>query len=227
MIALAAGLLLAAVTGAIVLRLTSAAPPAPTILSGPSSPTTSTDAVFTFEDSQPGVDFECSLDGGGFAACAGGTTYRGLGDGTHSFQVAARAGRSPLSPPATYAWVVDVAGGSFSISGGITGLLYPGGPALPLDLVLANPWGYDLRVLGVAIDVQGPNLLCQPSGNLVVTPLPSPVVVAAHSTRSLSQLGAPPPTVRMVDLAANQDACKGGTFTFTFTGHGVEAAAPG
>jgi hypothetical protein len=214
------------VTIAIVLGLTSAAPPVPTILTGPSSPTTSTSASFTFADSQTGVDFECSLDGGGFAACASGSTYRGLADGTHAFRVAARSGRGPASRPATYSWVVDVVGGSFSISGSVTGFLYPGGPARPLDLVLTNPWAYDLRILTIGIAAQGPNPDCLASDNLIITAFTGPVVVPGGSTRSLSQLGAAVPTVRMPDLATNQDACKGGTFTFTFTYHGVEAAAP-
>ncbi len=220
-----AALLLAALTGAIVLTLTPPSPPPPTILTGPSSPTTSTDAGFTFEDSQAGVDFECSLDGGGFAACGSGVSYRGILDGAHTFRVAASAGGSPLSRPATYSWVVDVVGGSFSIEGDITGALYPGGPALPLDLVLTNPWGYDLRVLTIGIGAEGPNPYCAASDNLIVTPFTGPVVLPGNSTRSLSQLGALQPTVRMPDLATNQDACKSGTFTFTFTYHGVLATA--
>lgn len=216
-------LLLAALTVAIVLRLTSPAPPVPTILTGPSSPTTTTTASFTFADTQAGVDFECSLDGGGYATCVSGTAYLGLADGTHVFRVAARAGRSPLSRPATYPWVVDVVAGSFSISGSVSGLLYPGGPALPLDLVLTNPWGYDLKLLTIRIGAEGPDPDCAASDNLIFTPFTGPVVVPGDSTRSLSELGAPQPTIRMPDLATNQDACKGGTFTFTFTYHGVQA----
>ena len=46
------------------------APPSPTIDSGPSDPSNSTSASFTFSDSEPGVSFRCQLDGGGFSACS-------------------------------------------------------------------------------------------------------------------------------------------------------------
>jgi hypothetical protein len=65
-------------------------------------------AVFKFSSPEPNVTFECSLDGGAFAACASGDSFGPIGDGTHSFTVRARdrAGNVDPAPP-TAAWSVD------------------------------------------------------------------------------------------------------------------------
>src|ERR1700756_3299465 len=79
---LLAGVLTAA-TLVLTLRVTLSAPPAPTILRGPESPTSSTTATFIFTDEANGVVFQCSLDAGASSLCASGKTYTGLGDGRH------------------------------------------------------------------------------------------------------------------------------------------------
>ena len=62
--------------------------------------------------------------------------------------------------------------------------------------------------------------------NLTVTQtLLVPATIAKNSTRSLQQLGIAPsswPTVTMPNLATNQDACKGATFTLGYTGMAVK-----
>lgn len=75
-------------------------PPETTITSGPSGPTASTDATFTFSSPEAGSTFECSLDGGGFSGCSSPKTYSSLSDGGHVFQVRAvdRAGNVDGSP---------------------------------------------------------------------------------------------------------------------------------
>jgi len=81
-------------------------PPAPTITSSPSNPTTSTTATFAFSDTQAGVGFSCSLDSSAFASCASGTTYTGLTGGSHTFEVEAVVGSNPASVPATSTWTI-------------------------------------------------------------------------------------------------------------------------
>jgi hypothetical protein len=73
-------------------------PPAPSITSGPTNPTTATGATFTFSDSEAGVTFECKLDTAAFATCASPTSYSGLTLGTHTFQVQARNAVGTSSP---------------------------------------------------------------------------------------------------------------------------------
>jgi hypothetical protein len=86
-------------------------PPETTIQDGPPDPNGSGSATFEFTgaDTGAGVDhFECALDGAGFAGCASPTTYNGVPDGPHTFQVRAvdAVGNSDSSPEA-YTWTID------------------------------------------------------------------------------------------------------------------------
>ena len=80
--------------------------PAPTIIRVPSNPTSSTSATFRYVDSEPGVDFRCSLDSLTLTTCAtGGVTFRGLDQATHTFQVEAILG-SVVSPTTSFVWAI-------------------------------------------------------------------------------------------------------------------------
>ena len=126
--AILAALLLAGVlttaTLVLTLRVTLSAPPAPTILHGPESPTSSTTATFIFTDEANGVVFHCSLDAGAYSVCASGKTYTGLGNGRHTFRVNARNSSGQASKPASYGWIVDT-----GTSEGQLG--FPGGGSKP------------------------------------------------------------------------------------------------
>ena len=260
---LLAGVLTAA-TLVLSLRVTLGAPPAPTILRGPESPTSSTTATFIFTDEANGVVFGCSLDAGAYSVCANGETYTGLGDGRHTFRVTARNSSGQASKPASYGWIVDtgtsegqlgfpggskpqpspagggspasppapawtvVVKGSFAISGNTTGLFAPG-VTEPLDLSFTNPFGFALKVLSVTITVQHgttqgghANPGCDgPTNMVVIQGFTGAVTVPGHTTTSLQALGVPQaewPHVEMPDLSTNQDACKGTTFTFSYSG---------
>jgi hypothetical protein len=90
--------------------------PAPAITSSPANPTSSTTASFTYTDSQPGVIFECQIDGDGFITCPrAGMVYYGLAAGSHTFAVDAVSGHS-ASSPTTYAWVVDTTVPALTVS---------------------------------------------------------------------------------------------------------------
>ncbi len=80
-------------------------PPAPTILTGPANPTTSSSASFTFSDSQAGVTFKCSRDNALFTTCASGIAYSGLAQGNHTFQVEAVSGSS-TSNATSVSWAI-------------------------------------------------------------------------------------------------------------------------
>ena len=63
---------------------------------------------FTFGSDQPGVTFQCSVDGSPFAACAAETTLTGIGAGTHVLAVRALDAAGNADPsPASQAWAVD------------------------------------------------------------------------------------------------------------------------
>ena len=203
--------------------------PAPTITVHPNNPTSDPEATFGFTGTGT---FECKLDGSSFSPCTSQKIYTDLAVAGHVFQVRAVSGGIPSSS-ASFSWTIIT--GSFGISGSITGvLLAPGAPAQPLNLVFTNPYNnsHGIDILGVAITVQHgttkgglANPDCDGPANLTVTdgsPTPWPVNVPRRSTRSLSDLGVDPaqwPQVEMLNLAdINQDACKGTTFNFTYTG---------
>jgi len=83
------------------------APPAPTVLSGPASPSGSSSATFGFSDAEAGVSFRCQVDAGSFGVCASPQTYNGLSDGDHVFGVKARDAAGNESTASTYSWTVD------------------------------------------------------------------------------------------------------------------------
>jgi hypothetical protein len=83
-------------------------PPQPTIVSGPQSPSGSSDAQFTFSDSESGVGYRCQLDGGSFLDCSTPQSYSGLADGTHTLNVEAVDAAGNLSDPTpAYSWLID------------------------------------------------------------------------------------------------------------------------
>jgi hypothetical protein len=124
---------------------------------------------------------------------------------------------------------VDQAG-SVTISGNTTELISPG-VRVPLDLKLTNPHAFALTATGLRVTVQkisaphadnahpctiGDFAVDQPSSGLKIT-------VAAHSTRTLSNLGLPPtslPHVGMLNRPVNQDGCKGASLTLAYTASG-------
>lgn len=82
--------------------------PKTTIGSAPNERVASRSATFEFSAGEPST-FECSLDGAPFTVCASPASYIDLGEGGHSFAVAAidTAGNRE-GTPAAYAWIVDI-----------------------------------------------------------------------------------------------------------------------
>ena len=85
--------------------------PDTSITGGPSGPTASSSATFTFSSNEPAVRFECKVDGGAFVSCNGATSHTagGLSEGPHSFQVRAVDAADNADPvAASRSWTVDV-----------------------------------------------------------------------------------------------------------------------
>jgi hypothetical protein len=87
-----------------------------TISTGPSNPTSSTDADFTFTTNEDS-SLECRLDSGSYVACTSPHGYTGAGNGDHSFWVRATdlAGNTA---EASYDWTVDQNAPSIMITDG-------------------------------------------------------------------------------------------------------------
>jgi hypothetical protein len=211
-------------------RTWSVAPPtAPTITVHPDDPTADTAATFEFTDTQAGVTFQCERDGASFAACPSPKTYSGLAGGDHVFSVRALDSAGNPSSAVSFSWTI--ATGSFGISGNLTATLAPGVSG-PLNLSFSNPYNFSggLKITSVTVTVQQATVKgghanpdCVGPDNIGVTQasFTPPITVPRNSTRSLSDLGVPPaqwPQIAMRNLATNQDACKGTTFNFTYTG---------
>jgi hypothetical protein len=92
--------------------------PETTLTAAPSGTVAASSVTISFAANEPGVSFECSLDGGPFAACASPATYAGLLDGTHSFDVRAidSAGNTDGSP-ARASWTSDTVAPETFITG--------------------------------------------------------------------------------------------------------------
>ena len=92
--------------------------PETTIESGPAEG----DAVaqanpqFTFSSDQEGATFECSIDGGQFAACASGAPITRVADGAHTLAVRAVSGGDADASPAERRFSVDTTGPSARFS---------------------------------------------------------------------------------------------------------------
>jgi hypothetical protein len=116
---------------------TPAPPPTPTITSGPSSPTSSDSAAFTFEDHGAAKDpdnnhdtdavaFHCSLDGSSYTSCSSPLSYKKLADGSHTFRVTAQQEGTNPSAPASSTWIVSTHPPTVVLAFPVNGGLYNG-----------------------------------------------------------------------------------------------------
>ena len=81
--------------------------PETTITKGPKKKTTKTTAKFSFESSEPGSTFACSLDGKAFKPCKSPQKYKNLKPGKHEFEARAIDAAKNLDPtPASRSWTV-------------------------------------------------------------------------------------------------------------------------
>jgi hypothetical protein len=96
--------------------------PDTTIDSGPSGAVSSNRAELGFGSSEPGVTFECRLDGGAWEPCTAPLVLTGLANGEHTLRVRATdvAGNTDETE-ATRAWTVDAEPPDTSIASGPAG----------------------------------------------------------------------------------------------------------
>ncbi|WNG26175.1 hypothetical protein F0U62_20720 [Cystobacter fuscus] len=79
------------------------------ITTGPEGTTPNRNATFEFDSGQPGVTYECRLDGGEWTPCTSPVTYDNLPDGEHTFEVRSRDSAGNVdATPATRTWTVHV-----------------------------------------------------------------------------------------------------------------------
>lgn len=124
-----------------------------------------------------------------------------------------------------YLTVVPQSFADFPIEGTPDRTLAPGSEPAAIDLRLTNPFGAPMTVTGLGVALDATDVAGCGIDNYAVVPYDGPpaLVVPAHSTRSLSQLGVPRedwPQVRMLNLPTNQDQCKGAVVQLSYSGTG-------
>jgi hypothetical protein len=211
--------------GVVSLALDIVAPPAPVIVTHPDDVTFDTSAVFAFVDAEVGVGFRCQLDGAVPVACLAATTFSHLSETDHGLRVWAVDAAGNQSASVSFSWTVAL-NADFGISGDATQPLSPG-VSVALDVTVTNPYDFALRVIDVSVAATGP-AACPAGDNLATTPssFAGPVVIPAHSSRSLSALGVPSaqrPQLLLRNLDSNQDSCKNATFKLTYSGTGTKS----
>jgi hypothetical protein len=196
------------------------------------------------EPSQPGPPgptprsrpFQCRLDGGAWQACT--SPYR-LGDlavGAHSFAVRAFNRNGRPGPVISYSWQraapsprneqvspndqVDPKPFSVELRGQLEDL-YPGYPTQELPVLITNPNAVPIEVTSLTVtlaedppDCRAENFTLSPSNASPATP----ITVPANGSVNLPTTTASAPTISMLNLPVNQDACRGVDVPLVFNG---------
>jgi len=106
------------------------------------------------------------------------------------------------------------------IEGSASEALVPGRTAA-LDVVVGNPNGYAVRVtsLSASVDDRTSRVGCSAAVNFRAKGLLGSVLVPARTAKTLSALGVPAglmPSVTLLNLPVNQDACKGALLSIAY-----------
>jgi hypothetical protein len=113
---------------------------------------------------------------------------------------------------------------NFSISTGeiIGGPLYPGAPPEAIRVTLANPNDVAIFVTSLTVTVPSGPAGCDSATNIGLAQSDvssaAPLEIQAHGSVTLPAQGRSAPTIQLVNLPVNQDACQNARFPLSFTG---------
>jgi hypothetical protein len=202
--------------------------PRPWITSHPKAQTSSTTATFRLSNRARGARLECHVDRFIWRSCDEIVTYASLEPERHRFFARAVRRRGGKNPIAYFDWTVEApvtpvgaSGLPFAIAeAGPPPLLYPGAGTSPLPLTLSNSNPDQIQVTSLAVAVTAGPAGCDPSVNIRVEPSPAssanPLVIPGNGTLAVSAAQAP--TIELVETGMSQDACRGGSFSLSFSG---------
>lgn len=183
----------------------------------------STQSTARFRVEAPGEPMlRCRLDKRPAQDCDESTLlYRGVGTGTHTFSVQSIR-RSRVVARAAFAWLV-LEPKPFTVSPRpeSIGPLYPGEPASPIPVVITNPNPVPITITSLKVTASGGTPGCTPAENVTLT---APALaggklrLAAHASISLPSPKVAAPTIALLELPVNQDACKNANFNLAFSG---------
>jgi hypothetical protein len=197
--------------------------PRPKITMHPDKLATSSSAKFSFAVRGGKPRFQCRLDGRSWSSCQAPVAFAKLAVGSHSFSVRVVAARGRHGRASRFRWHV-LEPMNFSIQPLLAGLrdLYPGAPAQPLPLVIANPNPVPIFVTSLTARAAADPVGCSSAENLVLTgssaSATSPIKVPAGGSVSLPGPGGSAPAIQLRDLPVSQDACQKTEFPLSFSG---------
>ena len=202
--------------------------PRPWITSHPKAQTSSTTATFRLRNRARRATLECHLDRLIWRSCGLVETYASVEPGRHRFFARAVRHGGGKSPIAYFDWTVEAPVTPINASGlpfaiaqaGPPPLLYPGAGPSPLPLTLSNTNPDQIQVTSLTVDVTGGPAGCDPRVNVRVVPSPAssanPLVIPGNGTLAVAASQAP--TIELVESGMNQDLCRGGSFSLSFSG---------
>jgi hypothetical protein len=174
--------------------------------------------------------FQCRLDNGAWRACSSPHRLSDMAPGGHSFAVRAFNRASRPGPAISYSWQqatpparqdqVDPKPFSIELRRQLEGL-YPGHPAQQVPILITNPNPAPIEVTGLTVAIAGDPPDC-PADNFALTQSSAsptaPVTVSAGGSVSLPTATVTAPTISMLNLSINQDACQGADVPLVFSG---------
>ncbi len=174
--------------------------------------------------------FQCRLDAGGWTDCSSPHRLSGIAPGGHAFAVRAfnRAGRP--GPALHYSWrqaepppqleQADPKPFSIELLGELEHL-YPGYPAQQVPILVTNPNSVPIEVTSLTVGVAGNPPNCE-AENFALTPSNAsptmPLTVPGGGSVSLPTATISAPSISMLNLSVNQDACRGTEVPLVFSG---------
>lgn len=179
---------------------------------------------------KPPRPFQCRLDDRGWRKCSSPYRLTALTPSGHIFAVRAFNRDDRPGPAVSYSWRQEaprsppeqVDPKPFAIEAwGELADLYPGDPPQPVPILVTNPNSVPIEVTSLTIAIAGDPRNCS-AENFALTPSSvsptAPLTVPANSSVGLPTATASAPTVGMLNLSLNQDACQGAEVPLAFDG---------
>lgn len=179
---------------------------------------------------RPPRPFQCRLDNRDWRTCSSPYHLSSLSPAGHAFAVRAFNRDDRPGPAVSYSWrqeevpsaPAQVDPKPFAIEArGELEDLYPGYPPQPVPVLITNPNSVPIEVTSLSVAIAGDPPDCS-AENFALTPSnlspTAPLAVPANSSVSLPTATASAPTVSMLNLPVDQDACRGAEVPLVFNG---------